>query len=104
MELRLACIMMPCGIYSGSYFRFKGLFIRRLVSTLEKFPQDRNGQESFLRARVPTKSSQDKGNFHVHSCPEECFPEWKPALRGEFCLSHIFGKKRSTDLRTFWRT
>ena len=33
-----------------------------------------------LEPLVPTESPQDKGNFPVRSCPEENYPEWKPAL------------------------
>ena len=46
-----------------------------------------------LEALVSTEYSQDKGNFPVHSRPEENYPEWKPA----YTDWHVKRLKQSED-------
>ena len=53
-------------------------------STLENFPQDRNGQGSFLCVRAISSDREltRQRKIPVRSRPEENYPEWQPALKG----------------------
>ena len=51
-----------------------------LVSTRDNFPQDGNGQESFL-CLVSSRSELMALTQKELSCPEESFPKWKLTLK-----------------------
>ena len=65
----------------------KGVFITQYLWHSTRSPTSPFFCPTFFTAAIllasgfPTKSSQDKGNFSVRSCPEKNDPEWKPALR-----------------------